>query len=69
MTRNTATQLSKQIATDAPACRVTGLRDHGGNSYALSVTDTRTGVQFTVHSLEEWQERVALAAVDWSTLA
>lgn len=69
MTLKTAKQLQKRIEADAPSCHVNGLVEYAVDSYALTVTDTRTGVQFTVASPEAWAERQADASLDWSQYA
>lgn len=53
-----AKAMKKHIRQDYPELECTGSLAYGPDSYALTLVDKKTGTPFTIHTLEQWQEKV-----------
>lgn len=60
MTRTQAEQLRDLIHREDERCEVTSYRQEGDVT-SLDVVDTRTGIPFVIHNLQEWSDRLDAA--------
>ncbi len=68
MNRQTAKAIAKDIA-GIDGMRVNSFIERDTGAWGLTVTDTRTGVQFVVNTPEDWADRRSDAEIDWSEIA
>lgn len=67
MNRRTAQAIANEIK-GLDGMRVNGFIERDTGAWALTVTDTRTSIQFVVNTPEDWADRRDDASIDWGAV-